>query len=302
MIKKIALIFISCLSQLSLAQGVVEVGRAKYRFEDRRFADVFKNSLIIGHSISSGLMRNIDATYGKGPGNVLAEDYAEVPVLANIAEGVGTLETGLSKMNRWILNEQDRAAKAGSDRDIHVMNRHFERSSVIVGVDALYMAASFNECEDYGDQGLVSILDQFVQKTHSADKVLILGNVPKEDRSTFSSLAKLVLPEMNESCRQLINSALVQSCTTERHCYIVDLESLVNTLNRTGQLVLKDGTILKDNPSFLGRLMGRQVRPDGVNMSDQGVQVIVEEILGKLAANPPRFRQGPEAPAVRRPH
>jgi hypothetical protein len=296
MIKTIAILLMSVICQVTLAQGVVEVGRAKYRFEDRRFADVFKRSLVIGHSISSGLMHRIDSNYGKSPGNVLAEDYAQVPVMANIAEGVGTLETGLSKMNRWLLNEQDRDAKPGADRDIETMNSRFDHSSVIVGVDALYMAASFNECADYGDQGVAGILEQFAQKASAAGKVLILGNVPKEERSTFSSLAKMVLPEMNESCRQVINTSLKQSCTTNRNCYIVDLESLVNTLNTTGQLVLKDGTVLKDDPSFFGRLKGRQVRPDGVNMSDQGVQVIVEEILSKLATNPPRLNA--PAPAI----
>jgi len=278
--------------QFTAAQpAIVEVGPAKYRFEDRRFKEIFSQTLIFGHSISSNLRHRFSTAYGAGPGNILAEKYAQVPPLANIAEGAGTMETGLSKMARWIRNEQDTDAAPGADRDINVMNRHFDNSTVLVGIDALYMSVVFNECEDYGDRQVSAIIENFVRKSYEADKVLILGNVPKENWDQAAPAARWILKNDNEQCRQVINRALGRACTPERNCYLTDLAALVDTLNTTGQLVLKDGTVLKDDPSQLGRVLGRrQVRPDGINMSQQGIQVIVEDILARMDKNPPHAR------------
>jgi hypothetical protein len=302
----------------SFAEDVHYKG-AVYHFDDQhRFASFFDRTLIFGHSISSNLRSYFHwipadgyfATYGEGPATVLSRIYAGKEPLVNISEGAGFPgpESGLDKMSRWVNNEQyvkewhslegdgvlsktgDAFVQAGSmawnkvrtGRDINKMNQWFEQSSAIVSVDALYLVDRFNQCSDYGAQGLRDTISGFIDKAYQANKVLIIGNVPKEDPNTITWLANTILPPQNEYCRKMVNRAL-EACTTEKNCYLVNLESIVNTINTTGKWTLQDGTVLLAKNSA-GK---NEIRPDGVNMTPGGTQILVEDILRRLSANPP---------------
>lgn len=264
------------------------VGTATYNFQDRRFADVFKKTLIFGHSISSGLMASVRVfqPYGEGPGTILSKNYAKRDPLANMSEGIGNMETGLTKMYRWVEQQDDTDASEGDNRRISVMNKYFDEATAIVGVDALYMTVVFNECEDYGSNLMYFTIDRFVDKSYRAGKVLILGSVPKEDWSKATLLTQAVLKNENESCRQTVNKILANACRPDRNCYINDVEGIVHTLNTKHQLILKDGTVLLENTGF--PFYNNEVRPDGINLSERGVQALVEDILERMGTNPPK--------------
>ena len=194
-----------------------------------------------------------------------------------------TLEAGLNKIQRLVDQIDDDSAPS---HRLDFMNRVYERSTVIVGVDALYLNAttSFDNCADID---VNDVLNRFVRKTFNDGKVVILGTVPKEDYDSFSILNRLALYPQIESCRQEINQVVRQVCTPEQNCYVVDLEKMVADLARDRYLTLYDGT----------RLSPVQVRPDGVNLSNRGTQFIVEDILGSLMRNPPReVRPAPLTP------
>lgn len=259
---------------------IVGVGPAVYKFSDRRFADVFKKTLSFGHSVSSDFMHQSVLNPG-GAGTMLATRYAQLEPLANISEVAGIMETGLSKMLRWNDQIQDTRAKPDSNRDLNKMNSLLNEATVIIGIDALYMSVAFNECASYSD--IPDILKTFVTNAARDGKVTILGNVPKENRAQFSWLARQAIPAMNEGCRRDMNLALKNACTYELNCYVVDLEKMVEQLNTTGKLTLNEGTELVDDYTPKGR---RDVRWDGVNLTDRGVQYLVENILNDMAAHP----------------
>ncbi|MGE0525835.1 MAG: hypothetical protein AB7G93_12930 [Bdellovibrionales bacterium] len=246
-------------------------------------------------------MRTIFAPYppyGEGPGTILARTYGQEEPLANIAEGIGYMETGFSKMYRWAPPVYETRLEPDP-----MMDKLFQESTAIVGVDALYMSAvkDFNDCE-YGERTIRDTLERFVNKSYQAGKILILGTVPKEDPTKMSTAAKLVVGDQIEACRQILNKALRDACepvgpsgerAPSRNCYIVDIEALVSRLHATGQLELNDGTILKESPGFSSFFVN-EVRPDGVNLSERGVQVLVEKILDRLEAYPPQpVQKGP---------
>lgn len=292
----LVLIGLSTLATANEVNPMTEtVGTATYTFKDRRFADVFSKTLVFGHSISSGLMAKVTSPFAAdGPGSVLAKKYAKSSPVGNIAEGIGTMETGLTKMWRWVEQVDD---TDGDSRRISYMNELFDKSTAIVGVDAFYMSVVFNECEDYGSANINWVIDKFVQKSYDAGKVLVLGSVPKEDYSKVKLVAKMVVKHENESCRQMINSALYYSCQPSRNCYINDIEGIVAELNTTGKLTLNDGTVLLASTGF--PFYSNEARPDGINLSERGVQVLVEDILEKLAANPPHKVQMPPSLQMR---
>lgn len=282
----------------TLTDGRVQFGSAVYRFDDRAFADDFKSTLIFGHSVSADFLRGV-VSLANGPGTVLARAYAGAEPVGNVSEPrdfsalqwdggvVLNFPSGLDKMQQWI---------EGSDEQ---MNSLYEKSKVIIGVDALYLAPTtlFNVCdEDYVDY----VMDEFTYKAFSDGKITILGNVPKEDREQMSWTMKIAVAPQIESCRQMLNRKLKTYCRAGdpdrggRNCYIVDFEDIVMRLNRDGQLVLNDGTVLyrdrKIQMDRTGKLTWEPsliVRPDTVNLGDRGMQVIVEAILKAMKKSPP---------------
>ena len=137
-------------------------------------------------------------------------------------------------------------------------------------------------CADFPDvpQRIAAFIDQMSQQ----GKVLILGNVRSEDWNKVAFVPRLVLKNNNETCRQQVNKSLRQYCTPEQNCYVVDLDKIVYALNTTGELVLKSGQRVSGNRFHLFN----EVRLDGISLSPWGVQVIVEDVLKSLSANPPR--------------
>lgn len=269
----------------------VTVGNANYHFDDPRFTKTFEKTLIFGHSISSELFTYwMPWSYGEGPGTVLSRDYANKPPLRNIAEGfainhIADMETGLEKMHRWVKGidyvSEDEIYSRRENRSIKNMNKWFDESTAIVGVDALYFLDRYNFCSK--GWPIKEILDAFIEKTYRANKTLILGSVPKEDPTKLTWLARQswIIPPQNEHCRQFVNTALRDTCTADRNCFIVDLEFIVHTLNTEGSWTLKDGTVLHTKKHrHLHEF--NEIRPDGVNLSPRGTQIIVEDILRQL--------------------
>lgn len=323
-------------AKVSGAEEQVRHGKVTYTFQDRRFADVFKRTLIFGHTISADFMKPV-VSLADGPGTVLSEVYAQSKPIANISEpraishleffsaggkapqsdaekcldpsqltftemliceenkwsqpsfrGLGALwrrfnasinlESGLRKIFRWTYQYDD---KSLASRRLSFMNNAYELSTAIVGVDAFYMAATQGfdgECDEYSVE---RTMDHFTQKTFRDGKVLVLGNVPLEDYSGFSLANRIAIFPQDETCRQRINTALTNFCTAERNCYVVDLETAVKELNRDGYLYLNDRSRPWTN-----------IRPDGVNLGDRGVQYVVEKVLNAMHASPPRSTSG----------
>ncbi len=202
------------------------------------------------------------------------------------------LESGLYKMERMLYQIAEDPSE-GPNRSLRRMNKLYERSSVLIGIDAFFIDATTG---DYC--GGTESIAPFVDKVYNDGKVLILGNVPLEDRSTFSYLMQLFMLPQNESCRQTINHRLKQYCVPEKNCYLVDLEAIVHELVVTRHYTLKDGTKVYLDVSGTNKGKSRArvspqlvVRPDGVHLSARGVQLVVEDILSMMEANPPRVNQ-----------
>jgi hypothetical protein len=203
-----------------------------------------------------------------------------------------SLETGKDKMIR-LLNQVDDGETG--ERSLSYLNQVYARASSLVGIDAFYMLAT-STFQNWQDTDLQLTLNYFTRKIAQDHKVLILGTVPKDKYNQFSIPYRLSVPTQLEDRRQFINRALRSECLQERNCYLVDIEAMVNELNTTGHLYLKDGTQLDRDLSQTKRKTGvltfahpdLLVRPDGLNLSNRGTQYVVENILDLLAKNPPR--------------
>lgn len=288
-------LFIFCLiTVFSISGNSASRFNEKIDFKDNQYSHHFEKTLIFGHSISSNLLDKIPIIrfqYGESPGDVLAKQYAQKQPLANISEGSGTMETGLYKIYR-LLNNIDASEPKWYQRPIeseHLsskkLNHLFNQATAMVGIDAFYMSVVFNECRDYAQGALENTLHRLVQKAFHNQKILILGNVPKEDWSKVKLLSRMIVQNKNESCRKRINSALKKACFPQLGCYIVDLEKIVSDLNTDGHLTLNDGRKILQKGKFLFREYN-EVRPDGINLSPLGTEYVVEQILESMKVKP----------------
>ena len=190
--KKIISISVLLLTQIAFA------GVNSYNYpliEDyKKYSCVFENTVIVGNSVSSGLMDFFDPKdynfagtttkdlqkrfrargsfpediNGDSPARVLLDQYYGLEPKADISKGIGSLPTGGYFIQSFLNGEN----RAGEDFI------QYRRASAIVGVDMFYMSAIFNECEYANFDNLIS---QFVNYAHANDTVLILGTIPEDN-------------------------------------------------------------------------------------------------------------------------
>lgn len=194
---------------------------------------VFKNSLTIGNSVSSGLLDSLDPSEfsayqpperinGSSPGDVLAEVYADgADTSDNIAVGVGSLPDGFGFINKILYPEQvygpaptkpnftgpgDVASLTDYDNKLNSYNKKINRRnnySTFTGIDMFYMSTIFNTCNRYDRDG-VKVEDQikkYVDFAKAENKVLILGTVPNDNPNDFSFLDNLfILGQPRSDC------------------------------------------------------------------------------------------------------
>ena len=159
-------------------------------------------------------------------------------------------------------------------------SKEFERSSVVIGLDAFYWDAISNNCG--GPAGADSKARTLIQQAHAKGKVLILGTIPTEDPSKVlidsESLGIHGLwynPE--KPCLDQINAVLRADCKPAKNCYLINIEAMVSTLNEGGTLSVGG----KDYSLYW-------IRPDGVHLSLHGSEYLYRQTVQALESSPPK--------------
>lgn len=303
--------FSSFFSITSGAQGIgeakIQSGQFSYQITDRSLTPYFSNVMIFGSSISSDLayLRSIGHyAYGfsQGPASLIAKHYQSK--VTNVSEGWGiyldlkvtTLgsgqETGLDKITRFLNPRDGYSPHSTSDsRNGLKLRQIFSRASAIISIDAFYMAVAFNQCREFRPGDIERKVRDFVQAAKEDNKILVLGNVAKEDWKKVSWIARQIIEHNNESCRQEINAVLSRQCTVERNCYLIDMEEIVANLNTTGKLVFGNGLQVVGHRNML--IEGTQIRPDGINIGPAAGYFLAEKILTAIRDNPPMTTPSP---------
>ncbi len=159
---------------------------------------------------------------------------------------------------------------------------NFDRASIIFAVDLMYWDAMHEGCEtnEYPE----FMARRLIHASATAGKPLFIGTVPKEDAAkvpinSLTSGVEGVWYPIRHECAQKINDVIRENCVTSNACYIVDLEAMAAELNADKQLFVK-----KQNRGF----NRRQMRPDGVHISEVGAQYVFEKMQEAFEANPPQ--------------
>lgn len=253
-------------------------------------ACTFKKTIVIGASISANTAMNIPMYYtgiqalalirgvfsigyfGPGPHHQLLSDYANQGLFAKIYRNYSVMFT--NEPEYWGSAQIFKLIK-GSERPA------FDRSSLIIGVDAFYWDAIQENCGEHPRSAENAII-QLVNEAREKKIKLILGNVPDEEpKSVIIDSERLGIPGLwykpDVTCALSINATLERVCLPENGCYVVDLYSMAARLNEGKKLSLKDGSAWG-----LYRL-----RPDGVHLSFKGSRYVAEQIIDALEAHPP---------------
>lgn len=286
---------------LALVTGLALEAQAQPPAPSHRLAPYFEHTLIMGHAISTGLMRGIMGhRFGESPADILSRDYVGKGQSTNIGEGAGLdIESGYAKIYRMNFNMQnefepwEQLRPSTKYRDIELMKKAYAKATAIVGVDLFYMDVAFNTCASEHPVAIRNNLRAFIEQAHADGKLVILGNVPNEDWTKTKPIARLIVKQKwSESCRKIFNAALQAECRPELNCHILNMEKIVDDLNRTDKITLKNGKSYHANYNSYFWWLTNQVRPDGINVSQPGAQHLAEQMLDTIEGNFARLEAG----------
>lgn len=239
--------------------------------------------------------------YGKKVSSPASETIAPLPsstrpfglspvrYIVKTLGGKAALEN-VTYLGKFFTNSREDLGSTQAESLLGGTNRAaFADATLVVGVDAFYWDAIFNNCAYGRSGGVEGTIQRLTQAAKASGKVLILGNVPVENennvrinnrRTTVNAFWWPPVP----SCVTSINATLERECKEDQGCYIVDLFQTAKRLNHGEQLQLA---------SEPGQNYGLyDMRPDGVHMSDKGSRYIAELALRALQAHPPTCPAG----------
>lgn len=270
-------------------------------------ACVFQNVLAFGASVTQGTPRTMWPVYSAFVGSV--EAYGRVmgtkilpgtyksPLETYSARGYGTSPVrylikryagreGLKRVSYigkyFVQSEADLGSTqiisllAGADRS------KFDSASLLIGVDAFYWDAIYQNCGYGNGTGTEALIPAFIAETKRLGKTLVLGTVPLENPATVRiDSERIGIPGLwyapDSKCASSINKTLAQFCTVANNCYIADLKSAVEDLQCGKKLKLRNGE----------EFSLYEMRPDGVHMSDKGARYVADIVSLALEASPP---------------
>lgn len=210
--------------------------------------------------------------FGQSPATLLNFYYARIP-----------LYTSTPNLAPMFVKEQEDLGSSQIQEMLEGKYREtFQRSSLVIGVDAFYWDAIWENCGTGAMFTAEEAIDRLTNEARKTKKTLILGNVPDEnpDNVLIDSEALGINGlwyRPNPVCVERINRKLQESCHTRDNCYIIDFFSMVAELNAGRTLKLNDGS------SF--DLLS--MRPDGVHLSVYGSRFVYEQMVKLLEENPP---------------
>ena len=233
------------------------------------------------YELPAGFDPSAQRPWGLSPVRYLVKHYRGKAGLKNI-----------TYVSSLITNGDEDAGSGQIERFLNGEQRAlFDAATVVVGIDAFYWDAVYNNCQA-NDFNLKDRIVALIDEARAAGKVLILGNVPEEDASKVridserTGMNGWWAP--NPLCAKNISSLLESRCKVANGCYIVDLRGTVERLNAGEKLPLADG----------GHYGLFEMRPDGVHLSDKGTRYLAELAIKQLERAPISLRPaGPMATA-----
>jgi hypothetical protein len=179
----------------------------------------------------------------------------------------------------------DKTADLGSSQILSLIEGErkplFEKATMLVGVDAFYWDAIWDNCGYGRVHGAENTIPALISEAKRMNKVVVLGTIPQEipvnvriDSQRTGVKGLWYAP--NIRCAQSLNRTLAQYCTPAQNCYLVDLKKFVDDLNCGMKVKLKDGS---EYSLF-------ELRPDGIHQSDAGARAIAERIIDALEQDP----------------
>lgn len=257
-------------------------GNPYYKFQspylDDRFQCVFKNAIHLGASITHETMRNSGpaalapyflaksgATFGESPAKLLTKYYSRGNIAANLSATYG-YPVGFQQIDT-ILRKQPGL---------------LDDASAVIGIDLFYWDAAWEYCDH-----TIPRINALIQNLRHRKIPLILGTVPLENPELVTwnylgSLREYIWTPPEANCVRKINSLLQSNCKADRGCFLLDLHGIIENLNSTGSLQMRNGR----------KFSLTQVRPDGVHVSSYGSEFLVQEIIKSLQQSPHLCRKG----------
>jgi hypothetical protein len=258
---------------------------------------LFAKPVVVGASISAQMGRSVpgynwlvdvmafiegrpvNANFGLSPAKLLIANYA--------AKGFNFQYPNYSIMftqqDKDLGSSQVNALIVGDQQEV------FKSASVVLGIDPFYWDAVDDNC-DYGHgqfSGVETTIYWLTRYAKDQGTRLILGNIPQEDpNQVIINSEKYIIPGLwyqpTPSCVDSINSTLQRYCKVENGCYLVDIDAIVQKLNRGEKL---PGHNVEMSPIQNGLF---DLRPDGVHLSPQGTATIFDGAVAALEASPPQ--------------
>jgi|GEM_PF-5968226 len=256
-------------------------------------ACTFKNTVLIGASITANTAMSIPLyhtavsamalrkgvfllpPFGASPSSFLLMGYAKTGFFSS---GWKNYSVMFTNSEEHLGSSQIRALVEGSERQV------FNSASAIIGIDAFYWDAIFDNCGT-GPTSAEQSIERLIQEARAKNIKMILGNVPYEDPSQVIIDSESIGIEglwyrPKAACVASINDTLQRECVPQNGCYLIDLNDMATRLNNGEKLKLKNGAVY-------GLY---SLRPDGVHLSTNGSIYVAERMVDALEANPPQCK------------